>query len=157
MSCSLLNSALGYRFLRVDLAPLEKTPILRTWHTWQEISEHLLNCEYWTAVKMKEQMPLQTTWLVLTDMTLNKRSQRQKNTWPVDPFLSSSKNAKLASRFQSWWDSRSNWPCHLKQLKEADQIYDLMICDTGRQAALACHLWEKGNEQVEPGNIQCTA
>lgn len=48
VSCSLLNTALGYMFLRVEKAPLEKT-ILRTWHTWQEISEHSLNGEHRTA------------------------------------------------------------------------------------------------------------
>lgn len=146
MSCSLLHPALGYMFLGVETALLFKKSVSTCWivntkEQWKWRSKcHFTPCGWSSQTRH---------W------TKEARDKRTHGLWIH--FYQVQKHAKLASCFQLWWDSRSNWPCHLKQLKEADQIYDLMICDTGSRAALACDLWEKGNEQAEPGNTQFTA
>lgn len=160
MSCSLLNPALGYMFLRGETALLLiKLPSLELGtHGKKSVSTcGIVNTEQqwkWRSkCHFKPRGWFSKTWC----WTKEVRDKRTHGLWIH--FYQVQKHAKLASRFQSWWDSRSNWPCHLKQGKEADQIHDLTFNHLwhGRQAALACDLWEKGNEWGEPGNIQSTA
>lgn len=121
MSCSLLNPALAFMLLESgNYIYLDQTCILRAWHSsWHTCKKSINVCKYKPVLKMKERRLLETTRLVLTDRTRNKRSQRQKNAICWIHFYKVQKQATLNSYLQQWWDDRLNLPSRLKQLRSS--------------------------------------
>lgn len=145
MSCSLLNPALGYMFLRGETALLLiKLPSLELGtHGKKSVSTcGIVNTEQqwkWRSkCHFKPRGWFSKTWC----WTKEARDKRTHGLWIH--FYQVQKHAKLASCFQSWWDSRSNWPCHLKQGKEADQTHDLTFNDLWHRAPGSPGLWSLG-------------
>lgn len=148
MSCSLLNPALAFMLLESgNYIYRDQTCILRAWHSsWHTCKKSINVCKYKPALKMKERRLLETTWLVLTDRTPNKRSQRQKNAICWIHFYKVQKQATLNSYLQQWWDNRLNLPSRLKQLRSSS--WSVRFNDAWPWAAgsMVRGLWPKGKE-----------